>query len=210
MPKIARAPEEVHAVKETILREALDLLARDGFENLSMRRLASRTGMTAANLYNYFSGKDELYLAIQTRGFEMLHRSFVDICGAASDPAERLRRFVRAYFDFGTGNPDYYDIMFSRPTPKYADYRGTELEAAATVEKETAMRVAILTVEVMEQALKDHPEISIGNPFRKMLSVWCSLHGAVSLFNSRVYQEVDENFRDSIDEMLRELIPGTE
>ncbi|MEZ4549411.1 MAG: TetR family transcriptional regulator [Desulfobacterales bacterium] len=36
---------------------------------MSMRKLAGRLKMTAANIYNYYQNKDDLYLAIQTRGF---------------------------------------------------------------------------------------------------------------------------------------------
>lgn len=139
MPKITRAPEEVSAVKEHILETALSIMIHDGFENLSMRKLAAKLNMTAANIYNYFSGKDELYLAIQTRGFEILYGDFLSEYEKTGDPVERLKGCVRAYVAFGTRFADYYDIMFNRPTPKFTDYRGTGLEPAAIHEKTTAM-----------------------------------------------------------------------
>ena len=62
MPKTTRAAEEVIGIKDRILETALQHLIEDGFEHFSMRKLAARLGMTAANIYNYFTNKDEIYL----------------------------------------------------------------------------------------------------------------------------------------------------
>jgi len=65
MPKATRSPEEVKTVKNEILETALSLMCEDGFDALTMRKLALRLKMTAANIYNYYTNKDDLYLAIQ-------------------------------------------------------------------------------------------------------------------------------------------------
>jgi len=39
-----------------------------------------------------------------------------------------------AYLKFGMENPEYYEIMFSRNTPKYIDYQGTAIEPTAFYE----------------------------------------------------------------------------
>jgi AcrR family transcriptional regulator len=46
--------------RETLVREALALLDEVGLDDLSMRRLADRLGVTAASLYWYVRNKDEL------------------------------------------------------------------------------------------------------------------------------------------------------
>ena len=206
MPRATRTPDQVYAVRDRILEGALDIMTHEGFENLSMRKLGKKLGMTAANIYNYFSRKDELYLELQTRGFEMLFEEFMEVYGKEDHPRAVIEGLVQAYFSFGIRYADYYDIMFNRPTPKYADYRGTDLEKEATLEKETAMQVAHLTVKVIEE-LREQGRLAIGgDPYQLMLETWCTLHGVVTLYNSRVYQEVDENFEKSIRAMLEGLI----
>jgi len=206
MPRATRTPDQVYAVRDRILEGALDIMTHEGFENLSMRKLGKKLGMTAANIYNYFSRKDELYLELQTRGFEMLFEEFMEVYEKEEDPRAVTEGLVQAYFSFGIRYADYYDIMFNRPTPKYADYRGTDLEKEATLEKETAMQVAYLTVKVIEE-LREQGNLAIeGDPYQLMLETWCTLHGVVTLYNSRVYQEVDENFEKSIRAMLEGLI----
>ena len=79
MPKPIRSPKEVETVKNDILKTALKLMCDEGFDALSMRKLAARLKMTAANIYNYYENKDDLYLAIQTRGFQMIVDRFSEI-----------------------------------------------------------------------------------------------------------------------------------
>ncbi len=207
MPKASRTSDQVYAVRDRILEGALDIMTHEGFENLSMRKLGKKLGMTAANIYNYFSRKDELYLELQTRGFQMLFEEFKGVREKETEPRGVIGGFVRAYFSFGTRYPDYYDIMFNRPTPKYADYRGTELEKEAAIEKETAMQVAHLTVEVIEELREQGGRAAMeADPYQLMLESWCTLHGVITLYNSRVYQEVDASYEKSIRAMLEGLV----
>jgi TetR/AcrR family tetracycline transcriptional repressor len=50
--------------RELIVRRALDVLDEEGFDGLTMRRLAERLGIKAASLYNHLSDKDELLALI--------------------------------------------------------------------------------------------------------------------------------------------------
>lgn len=186
MPKPVRPQEAVDQVRKNILDAALEILYNEGFANLSMRKIAKKTGMTAANIYNYFKKKDEIYLAIQTRGFAELFSTFHKIEKKEKNPLAAIKKMIHAYIDFGTANPDQYEIMFTRNTPKYADYLGTSLEPAARIEKETAMRVAETAQRVLSGIPGAGPEAAAVT-----ITVWTALHGLVSLTNSRVLQEVE-------------------
>ncbi len=72
MPKAAWTRDKINNTKEKILDVALKLIIEEGFNKLSMRKIAARLGITAANIYNYYSSKDEINLMIRVRGFEML------------------------------------------------------------------------------------------------------------------------------------------
>ena len=68
MPKTPRSEQKIQQVKDRILDIALDIIHQNGFSALSMNKLGAAMHMTAANLYNYFQNKDELYLAVVTQG----------------------------------------------------------------------------------------------------------------------------------------------
>jgi AcrR family transcriptional regulator len=207
MPKPTRTGSEVRAAKDRIIGTALQLIIEDGFVHFSMRRLATRLGMTAANLYNYFTGKDELYLLIQTRGFEMLHAGMASAVEPGDDPVEAVEAMIRAYLSFGMENPEYYEIMFSRNTPKYADYVGTPMERIALHEKQTALTCAELAVQAITRAFREHGKTLSDEDLRfQMIQVWSTLNGVVNLYNSRVLQEVDEHAPIVIERMAENMV----
>ncbi|MDR1000859.1 MAG: TetR/AcrR family transcriptional regulator [Clostridiales bacterium] len=53
--------------KQAIIEVSIDILNRDGIENLSMRTIAKALGVKAAALYNHISGKQELFAIIMER-----------------------------------------------------------------------------------------------------------------------------------------------
>ncbi|MCD6281809.1 MAG: TetR/AcrR family transcriptional regulator [Deltaproteobacteria bacterium] len=206
MPKPARKAEVVQETKDKILDEALNIILEEGFNDFSMRKLASRVGMTAANIYNYYTNKDELYLGIQTEGFALLYELFLKAYRSFGNPVLRLKAMMEVYIKFGTENANYYDIMFNRNTPKYADYVGTSIEPVARFEKETALKVADITSRVIKEIAGLNKRIKEKDAEHLTLKLWTALHGIVTLYNSRVLQEVSEDTRGFMDRMVDELI----
>lgn len=206
MPRKARKPEEVQEIKDNILEIALQAMVEDGFEHVSMRKLAAKLGMTAANIYNYYSSKDELYLAIQTRGYELLGTIFGEIYSSDLEPVQKLEKIVNAYLDYGVNNPNYYDIMFNWNTPKYADYLGTPTEAFAFHEKQTALKLVNLCNKVVVDAIKDNDQLKGIDAQYHTIKLWVTLNGLVNLVNSRVLQEVDEHIEVIIQRVAVDLM----
>jgi AcrR family transcriptional regulator len=206
MPKAVRSAKEIEVVKNKILKTALKLMCDDGFESLSMRKLAGRLKMTAANIYNYYQNKDDLYLAIQTEGFQMLVDRFEEIYDSGIPALKKLRAMMAAYLHFGIDYPDYYEIMFSRNTPKYADYKGTPMEPAATVEKQTALKVAEITSGTISDHYGGKQAISAADALYRTILAWSTLHGVVNLLNSRVLQEVVEPNDLLMDRLFDDLL----
>ncbi|MEA2077451.1 MAG: TetR/AcrR family transcriptional regulator, partial [Candidatus Marinimicrobia bacterium] len=157
--KAARGKKEIKQIREKILENALDIIVDKGLDALTMRNLAKKTGMTAPNLYNYFSNKDEIYISIVIRGFEMLHADLKEVYNSHEDKIARLRAMIGTYMSFGMNKPRYYDIMFTRPTPKYNDYIGTPLEKISEIEYKISMDIANLALkaakDVMGQSVGD-------------------------------------------------------
>ncbi len=206
MPKAIRSLEEIETVKNEILTTALKLMCDDGFDALSMRKLATRLKMTAANIYNYYENKDDLYLAIQTMGFQMIVDRFSEIYASDQPIRKKLHDMMHAYLKFGVENPDYYEIMFSRNTPKYADYKGTPMEPTAYIEKQTALKVSEITTRTIMELYDGNDAIDENEALYRTIIVWSTLHGVVNLFNSRVLQEVEEASEELIYRLINDLI----
>jgi TetR/AcrR family transcriptional regulator, multidrug resistance operon repressor len=50
--------------EQAIRREALEMAVKDGFDGLSMQKLAKAAGVSPATIYIYFKGKDDLILQL--------------------------------------------------------------------------------------------------------------------------------------------------
>jgi AcrR family transcriptional regulator len=85
---------------QEILTAAARLLAAHGYHGLSMRELARETGMSLANLYNYFASKEDLVFGLQTRAFETLTASAEQSLHDVEGPEQRLYAFVLNHVRF--------------------------------------------------------------------------------------------------------------
>lgn len=184
--KKARDSKEVEGVRERILEAALGVIIQDGFPAFTMRRLASRIGMTAPNIYNYYKNKDELYITLVIRGFEMLHAELTAVCDRTADPRQRAVDLARAYLAFGLQHSRYYDIMFTYPTPKYHDYIGTPLEKLSETEYRISMDIVRLALEVVTAFLGTPTDPADETVLMRFIAAWGMLHGMISLYNSKI------------------------
>lgn len=80
-----------------ILQAAAGLLSARGYHGMSMRDLARATGMSLANLYNYFPAKEDLVFALQTRAFETLIASAEEAVGGVQGGTARLHAFILSH-----------------------------------------------------------------------------------------------------------------
>ncbi|MCP4137391.1 MAG: TetR/AcrR family transcriptional regulator [bacterium] len=193
MTKPSRDIKEVEKIKEQILESALSIIIKEGFESCTMRKIAAQNSMSATNLYNYFSNKDEIYLALVIKGFEILYNMFRKIDEEQTEPVKKGEALVRGYLAFGLENSYYYDIMFTRATPKYNDYVGTPLEKLATIEMNISMKVmkiAYETVAAVTAGLKRQAEDAEKVYF---MEIWSMLHGMITLYNSKIVNYVNED-----------------
>ena len=86
---------------EAAIREAAAaLIARHGYDAVSMRRLAQEVGVQAAALYRYFPTKEDLLFTLMREHMDGLIESWRAKRPAAVDPAARLSAFVTNHIRF--------------------------------------------------------------------------------------------------------------
>ena len=202
--KQPRSADQVEAVKEAILENALDIIVKHGLDGLTMRALAARVNMTAPNLYNYYSGKDEIYLSLVVKGFGMLRDELRAAFDRHSDSLERARAMMEAYLEFGMQRPRYYDIMFTLSTPKYRDYLGTDYEALSEKEYLISMEIVDLVVKAVTGLTGTGADDQTILP--RVVQIWSLLHGMVSLHNSDVISYVVEDVNSIYQKTVREIV----
>jgi AcrR family transcriptional regulator len=202
MPKTARSPEEVEAVRRKILEEALSLITKHGYDGFTMRKLGKRMGVTAKTIYNYFRNKDEIYLHLLMMGFELLYDDLIKSCESKSEPLEKLEAVTRAFFNFGLKKANYYDIMLTWYVPKYNNFIGTELEPLAYNELQTALKTSDLITQIFEDLIDKYGHMENGKARLLFLQWLTGIHGIIALYNNTILSYVHE----TPDEILNTLV----
>lgn len=196
MPRTARNAQEVDIVKQRILDVAVKLIINEGFQRLSMRKIAAQLGVSATTIYNYYTNKDELYFYIRIRGFELLYQFFENAYISQTLPRQKFLGIIHGYVHFGLTYPDYYEIMFlNRNVPKFLDCIGTPLEAVAAREKAVALKPFLFTLE----KLQEHLNLNQADAYTLAMHMWVELNGLVSLCISRLIHEVAEDVDNLIE-----------
>jgi AcrR family transcriptional regulator len=86
---------------EAAIRDAaVGLIARHGYEAVSMRQLAAEVGVQAAALYRYFPTKEGLLFALMEGHMRDLVASWDSARPASRDPAACLAAFVEHHIRF--------------------------------------------------------------------------------------------------------------
>ncbi|RWK98084.1 MAG: TetR/AcrR family transcriptional regulator [Mesorhizobium sp.] len=86
---------------EAAVREAaVSLIARLGYEAMSMRQLAAEVGVQAAALYRYFPTKEDLLFTLMREHMQGLIEAWDAARPAAADPATRLAAYVENHIAF--------------------------------------------------------------------------------------------------------------
>lgn len=190
MPKTTRSIGEIDAVRERILDCAIKILEKTGYENLSMAKLGSKMNMTAANIYNYYTNKDELLIAIHKKTYARLYDVIRNSVKKTDKPLQRVRNIINAFMEFGTRNINIYDVMFNRPIKQHSDYVGTVLEKISDDEFHNSLKVLTFAVKVIKDYRISKADSRPVDEELLAIKIFSTLHGVISLHNSGVLHQV--------------------
>ena len=178
-------------LRRRILDTARHQLVQEGYQNLSMRKIADAIGYSATSIYLYFDSKDALLHALIHEGMMELRDRLQETAAQHPEaPVHRLRALCRCFVEFGLDNPEYYEIMFQlRPERMERD----------PPEKH---RQAQENLDYFAQALDEGVERGIFEVDDTNVSantVWASLHGTISLLLAgQVDVRIDTSIRQAI------------
>jgi len=89
---------------EHILRAAAEVFAEKSFGLASIRDIAARARISYPRIYYYLRNKEELLFLISRRAFEQISAGAEAQTAGIDDPAEKLRRFIKAHIEYQLNN----------------------------------------------------------------------------------------------------------
>lgn len=84
----------------SILKAAAGVMAKDGFEGASVRKVAAEAKIGLSGIYYYFKSKDEMLFALQEDTFSSLVESLEEKLRKLQSPEEKLRAVVENHLQF--------------------------------------------------------------------------------------------------------------
>lgn len=205
MPPREKTPAEKAAEKARILDAALDILAADGYDGLTMRRLGQKIGASATKIYLYFVNKDEVYLAVISEGYRQLCASLEDAMARADTAEGRFDAFLRMYLQFAWDHPTFYEVMALKQIPMQADYAGTPMERSARRKYEAGMEIFRLTRHAMEDYLREKGYVFPLSRDVAAFSIIVFLNGLLNAYFNKLAQTAFSDLDQLLDECIRLL-----
>jgi AcrR family transcriptional regulator len=99
-------------IREEILDAARTLFVKDGYEHVSIRKIAEKIEYAPGTIYLYFRDKAEILDRICEETFAKLAQRLQAINTDPSNPLDCLKRGLRTYVQFGIDNPHHYIVTF--------------------------------------------------------------------------------------------------
>jgi AcrR family transcriptional regulator len=117
-----RQDRERQALRDKILTAARELFLAEGFQNVSMRKIAERIEYSPAAIYSYFRSKDDIFFALAKEGFGLIGGSN-GLVLQEGDPLERVRGMFLDYYRFARQYPQFFELMFvDRSVPQLSEH----------------------------------------------------------------------------------------
>ncbi len=171
-----RREREKSETRDKILDAAREMFAAEGYEGVSMRRVAEKIEYSPTAIYVHFADKEELFRELCHQDYARLAEVFQSSV-MSTNPVERLRQIGEIYAEFGIRNPNHYKFLFMTPHPPH-ELDEVDQEMHGNPEKDAyaflkwAVQQAIEAGRFREE-LRDAEVIS--------QTLWASIHGVISL-----------------------------
>lgn len=180
-----RREREKDATRQKILDAARDLFAKQGYDAVSLRRIASVIEYSPTTIYLYFKDKADLMKRLCSEDFAAFTAQVSQYAGV-TDPVERIRMSGRIYIRFAMEHPEHFRLMFmTKPAPELVEVDEEELteQGKGDPSRDAYAFLKNCVDEAIAQG-KVRQELQ-GDPELVTQMLWAALHGVASLQNAR-------------------------
>lgn len=157
-------------MKSSILEAAWKLVQQDGWQSLSIRKIADAIEYSVPVIYYHFENKEAILLEFTREGFQLLTQKVSEARDETDQVDQQLMRMGKAYRDFAFGNVEYYQLMFGLGIPT--------CDMVNSIEEVKAFSNTLIEVVQKAIAQSNDPEADY---WLKFHTYWSILHGLVSI-----------------------------
>tara|TARA_R110002096_G_scaffold257381_1_gene450925 strand:- start:278158 stop:278772 length:615 start_codon:yes stop_codon:yes gene_type:complete len=158
-------------LREVLISSALDILKEGTLQDLSLRALARKAGVSQTAPYRHFEDKEALIVVLMLEGSLILQENMRVACEQTNDPVERLINLGISYYDFAEAHPAHFRLMFGGSLENKEKY-----QQLVEAEQNGYKIVEFVVKECMKlKNAPDKPEELV------RLACWSLVHGLANL-----------------------------
>jgi len=165
-----RKQRQRQALKSGILAAAREIASTEGWQAVTIRKIAAVIEYSPPVIYEYFGSKDEILLELVRQGYAEQLEAVERAGRSARDPEEALLAVGHAWLDYAFRSPDLYQVMYGLGG---VSFPVTELQKEGE-------KIGEAIGEVIEEVLKKNGK-EVEDILGKVMLLWGTAHGIVSL-----------------------------
>ncbi|HET7218358.1 MAG TPA: TetR/AcrR family transcriptional regulator [Vicinamibacterales bacterium] len=162
-------------LRQEILDAARDILVREGYEGLSMRKVAERIDYSPTAIYLHFKDRDDLVFCVCEQLMAGLVRELQEVGDEHADPLVALKKGLRRYVDFGLRHPQHYQATFGIPHG-----HNPETDARYQEPGTMAMQAFGFLPRLVAECVKQK-KLKKVDVHRASCALWAGVHGITAL-----------------------------
>ncbi len=165
-----RKQRQLEEVRSTILKQSWQIVEDEGWQALSIRKIADAIEYSTPVVYKHFENKDAILEAFSREGYTCLADRLNQAKAHKSSPRTQLEAISQAYWQFAHEHPKHYQIMYGLGIPTCEMVR----------EIPEIKQVSDLLHEVIDEAIKTSQNPGMDGHL-KTTTFWSILHGLVAM-----------------------------
>ncbi|MHA4810074.1 TetR/AcrR family transcriptional regulator [Flavitalea flava] len=170
MGTIERKQRQKEEVRTAILQEAWRLVKEEGWQALSIRKIADAIEYSTPVIYDHFANKEAILYEFAKNGFLLLSKKISAAKKKYAEPSERLEAMADAYWKFATQNEEYYKLMYGLGMPPCeVENKMPDCECYDS-----------LLLETIREILAKNKNLA-ADPTLKYYTLWSVLHGLIAI-----------------------------
>lgn len=188
-------------LRQEILDAARDILVREGYEGLSMRKVAERIDYSPTAIYLHFKDRDDLVFCVCEELMGGLVKELQHVIDRHADPLVALQQGLRRYVEFGLKHPQHYQATFG-----IAHGHDPDEDARHQAPGTMAMQAFAFLPRLVGECVK-RKKLAKVDVHNASCALWAGIHGITSLLI------VMPNFKwgdpdEVIDQLIAMLVDG--
>jgi AcrR family transcriptional regulator len=167
---LERRQRQKEEVRNDIICAAWNMVENEGWQSLSIRKIADAIEYSVPVIYDHFENKEAILLEFAKKGFRKLTDKMVEAKAEYTEPSDQIKAMADAYWHFAINNTQLYQLMFGIGMPN------CEVEKAMP-EQEKLRNLVMDPIEI----LISKSERTDMNSCLKYHTFWSVMHGLISI-----------------------------